>query len=91
MDQPDFQPTAASLAQVENERLATEVLAALATDPATLHLELGARAAEGSVRLVGPQLPERERAAALAVAGAIPGVRDIGYEPGYEPAFQYAS
>lgn len=90
MEQRDFQPTAASVAQVENEYLATEVLAALVINPATFELELGASAVEGVVRLVGPQLSDAERREALSTAAAVPGVKQIDYQPGYAPAFQYA-
>ncbi len=90
-EQPEFQPTPASVAQVESEYLATQVLAALALDPETLSIELAATAADGAVRLVGPYLPGAALEQALSVARAVPGVRQVEYEPGYTPAFSYAS
>jgi cytidylate kinase len=91
VEQSDFQPSAASAAQFENEFLATQTLAALTTNPASLHLEIGAHAEQGIVSLVGPYLSEEERDAVLAIAAAVPGVVRAEYEPGYAPAFSYAS
>jgi Cytidylate kinase-like family len=90
-EQTDFQPTPESLAHVENEYLATQVLAALATDPETLSVEVGATATDGSVRLVGPYVPGDPLRAMLAAARSVPGVREVEYEPGYAPAFGHAS
>ena len=90
IEQTDFQPTPDSVEQVENEYLAAQVLAALTADPATLNLDLGASASAGVVRLVGPHLSETEKSMALAVAGAVPDVREAVYEAGYAPAFHYA-
>jgi Cytidylate kinase-like family len=90
-EQTDFQPTPESLAHVENEYLATQVLAALATNPETLSAEVGATATDGSVRLVGPYLPADSLRTVLAAAHSIPGVREVEYEPGYAPAFSHAS
>jgi hypothetical protein len=90
MHQADFQPTPESIEQVENQYLATQVLASLATDPRTLHLELSATASGGRVRLVGPYLPDAEKITVVSIAGSIPGVRGVEYEPGYAVAFQYS-
>jgi len=90
-EQPDFQPTPESSAQEENEYLATQALAALVTNPETLGLEIGASAAGGVVRLVGPFLPDDQMRIVLSVADSVPGVQGIEYQPGYEPAFRYAS
>lgn len=90
LGEEDFQPSPASVAQMENEYLATQALAALVTNPATLRLELTASASEDAVRLVGPHLSESEKSLVLAVAAGVPGVREVTYEPGYVPAFSGA-
>jgi len=87
LEQPDFQPSPESVAQVENEYLATQVLAALAADPATTRFELGANASGNVLRLTGPLLADNEKRLVLSLAGAVPGVREVDYEPGYAPAF----
>jgi hypothetical protein len=83
----DFQPTPESVAQMENEGLSTEVLAALTSNPDTQPWEIGATASAGAVRLVGPFLSHDEMRAVRAVAGSVPGVQEVDYEPGYAPAF----
>lgn len=91
LEQEDFQPTADSLTQVENEYLATQALAALVTDSRTLRIEMGATVAEGVLRLVGPYLSDSEIQSVQTVAGSVAGVRKVEYEPGYTPAFRCAS
>jgi cytidylate kinase len=91
LEEGDFQPTEGSVAQVENLYLATQALAALVTDPATLRFEVTASASGGALRLVGPHISDSERRQVLEVAGAVPGVREVTYEPGYAPAFSCAS
>ncbi len=85
--EPDFQPTPESVAQVENEYLATQALASLALDSRTMRLELAAGVEQGALRLVGPYLSKTDRQTALSVAEAVPGVRSVEYETGYAPAF----
>jgi len=87
MRQVDFQPTPESIAQVENQYLAVQVLAALATDPGTSQLELSASASVGRLRLVGPYLPDADMNTLLSIARSVPGVHDVEYEPGYAAAF----
>jgi hypothetical protein len=91
MLQPDFQPVPESLAQVENDYLATQVLAALVIDRRTHHLEISAKVADGVLRLVGPYLSEWETSLVRSIAASVPGVDKIEYEPGYETAFRYSS
>jgi hypothetical protein len=91
LEEEDFQPAPESVAQVENEYLATQALAALVTNPATLRLELTAGASGDALRLVGPHISESERTLVLSVAASVPGVREVTYEPGYVPAFSCAS
>ena len=90
MQQEDFQPTPESIAQVENDYVATQALAALVMDPRTLHQEFGATAKEGIIRLEGPYLADAGIATVLSIAASVPGVRSIDYEPGYAPAFRYS-
>ncbi len=85
-EQAEFQPTPESVAQLENERLATEVLAALVANPETRELEMQAVAAYGAVRLVGPFLPADKLRIVQDIAGAVTGVKDVQYEPGYRTA-----
>lgn len=91
LEERDFQPAPESVEQVENEYLATGALAALVTEPQTLRLELTAGASGGALRLVGPHLSDNERRLVLSVAGSVPGVREVTYEPGYAPAFSAVS
>jgi hypothetical protein len=87
MHEADFQPTPESVERVENQYLATEVLASLATDPRTLHLELSAKADRGRLHLVGPYLPDAEKQTVVSIARSISGVQGVEYEPGYAAAF----
>jgi len=91
MQHPDFQPTPESIAQVENDRTATEALARLVTDPRTTEMELGASLEQGVLRLVGPFLSDAELGVVKTIAGSVAGVDRIEYEPGYAPAFQFSS
>lgn len=90
MQQRDFQPTPESIAEVENDFIATQALASLAMDPRTHQLELGATTNDGVLRLEGPYLAEVDRGAVLSIAGSVPGVSSVEYEPGYAPAFRYS-
>ena len=90
MHQADFQPTPESIVQVENNYIATQALASLATDPRTLQLELSATANNGRLRLVGPYLPDADMKTLLSIARSAPGVRDVAYEPGYAAAFGHS-
>ncbi len=91
MRQGDFKPTPESLAQVEEDYLATQVLALLVTDTRTHRLELGAGVSNGTLRLVGPYLPDDDLRVVLSIAESVPGIHGAQYEPGYTSAFQYAS
>jgi cytidylate kinase len=88
--QTDYQPTAESVAQVENDYIAAQALALLVTDSRTAHFELGASAADGVLRVVGPYLSEDEAGTVRSIAGSISGVAKVDYEPGYAPAFRYS-
>lgn len=86
--QEDFQPTPESVTQMENECLSTEVLAALAANPDTHPWEIGATASAGSVSLVGQFLSDDQVRTVRAIAGSVPGVLEVAYEPGYALAFR---
>lgn len=86
-----FAPSPEALAALENLYLATRVEAALATNEATLSLEIGAHARDGHVRLEGPYQDEAGLARIHALATAVPGVRDCEYEPGCPSSFEFAS
>ena len=88
MQEKDFQPTSESIAQVEDDYIATHALASLVTDPRTLQLELGATMNEGVLHLTGPYLDEPDLGTVLSVVRSVPGVGDVEYEPGFAPAFQ---
>ncbi len=87
LEQQDFQPTPESVAQMDNEFLSTEVLAALVTNPKTHLWEVGASASGDAVHLVGPFLSDEEMRTVRAIAGAVEGVQEVDYVPGYAPAF----
>jgi len=85
---PDFQPTAESLALVDDLLLGAEVEAALVTDPRVSGLEVAARAVRAQVVLEGPYLEEHQLAVVLERARAVPGVAAVEYRPGYVPDFE---
>ncbi len=85
----ELQPTDESRTQLEDEFVATSVLAALVTDPVTLPLEMGATVTDGHLRLEGPYLDDDLLAKVRTIAGAVSGVLDVDYQPGYAPAFKF--
>lgn len=83
----EFEATPESLAEVENQYLATRVLAALLDDERTFGLEFGARAQDGQIVLEGPYLEEDDRSLVTGIAGSLPGVTQVRYSEGYAPTF----
>lgn len=81
----DFQPTPASLEQVEDLYLAAQVEAAVLARESTRLLEVGARAHAGEVVLQGPYLEDEELEQVVAAAKSVPGVASLEYQPGYAP------
>jgi hypothetical protein len=79
----DFQPTAESLAAIEDHYLATRVLSALVTEARTFELEVAATAEKGDVVLEGPYLEPSVLSVVHEVAGAVPGVKSVRYQEGY--------
>ncbi len=90
LGEKEFQPTAEAADAVERLYLATLVEAALATHPDTLSLEIAARVHNGNVLLEGPYQEEAGVEKILAVAGAVPGVHAVEYEPGCPSSFEFA-
>lgn len=86
MQDPVFQPTPESIAQVENDYLATRALAALLTPPETANLDISATQAGGVLHLVGPYISGGVLRAVEAAAGALEGIDKVEYEPGYATA-----
>lgn len=86
VQQSEFQPTAESLAAVENRYLAACVLAALLDNPKTFELELAATAEGSCVTLEGPYLEPSVRSALLDTVNALPAVKEVHYKEGYAPA-----
>ena len=83
----ELQPTRESLQQVENSRVATEVLAALLLRPETYALEVAATFQAGTAFLEGPYLDPDDRGRVERIARSVPEVREVVYEPGYAPSF----
>jgi cytidylate kinase len=83
----ELQPSRESLQQVENSRVATEVLVALLLRPETYPLEIGATFQAGTAFLEGPYLDADDQDRVERVARSVPEVRDVRYEPGYAPSF----
>ena len=83
----ELQPTSESLQELENSRVATEVLAQLLLQPETYALEIGATFRAGTAFLEGPYLDPDDEARVERIARSVPEVRDIRYEPGYAPSF----
>ena len=71
---PEFQPTAESRAALADRALAARVRAILRASAPTGEVRLVVEAAQGAVRLEGVVAADEERAAALTVAGGVPGV-----------------
>jgi cytidylate kinase len=89
IDEHELQPTPESVSDLEDEFLATSVLAALVTDPVTFPLDMGATVTGGHLRLEGPYLDDELLDKVRGIAGGIDGVLDVDYQPGYAPAFKF--
>ncbi len=91
MQEPTFQPTAESIAQVENDYIANQVLAKLVLDSRTSRYEFGASLQKGILQLVGPYLVGEILDSVCAIATSVEGVDSLHYEPGYAPAFSMST
>lgn len=91
IEQQDFQPGADAIEEAGNYYLATQALALLALEPRTMRFELGAAVAGGVLKLVGPFLNEENLNLVRSIGGSVEGIGSVEYEPGYAPAFRYAS
>jgi hypothetical protein len=87
----EFQATTESQLEVERLLMASRVEAAFITDPRTQGLEIAARFADGRVDLVGPFVEDDRMEAIKKIAGAIPGVDEVTYTPGFAPVLGIAS
>ncbi len=87
----EFRPTPASRESVANLYLASQVEAALVSDPRTAPWEIGAQARRGEVLLQGPYLEDAQLATVLEVARSVAGVEVADYQPGYAPSFEFAT
>jgi cytidylate kinase len=91
LQEKEFQPTAETMERMANLHLATCVEAALVSDPRTSALEFGARAQGGLVVLEGPYLEDAQQATVLEIAGMVPGVTSLDYQPGYPSGMEFSS
>ncbi len=89
VEEHELQPTPESVADLEDEFVATSVLTALVTDPVTFPLEMGATVKSGHLRLEGPYLDDALLETVRGIVQAVPGVAEIEYQPGYAPAFKF--
>ena len=89
MEDPDFQATPESRAEVDRLYLATNIEEALVTDPRTASIEISAEVQQdGDIQIIGPYLDEPELEAAMDVAKSVPGVSHVRYIPGYAQRIQ---
>jgi hypothetical protein len=91
LQEKEFQPTPEAEEELENLFLATHVEAALATDQRTYSLEIGASAKRGLVVLEGPYMEDAQLATVLDIAGAVPGVKTVDYQPGCPSSMEFLS
>lgn len=91
LQEKEFQPTPESVEGLENLFLATHVEAALASDQRTYSLEIGASAKRGLVVLEGPFMEDAQLATVLDIAGAVPGVTTVDYQPGCPSSMEFLS
>lgn len=91
LQEKEFQPTPEAAEGLENLFLATHVEAALASDQRTYSMEIGARAKRGLVVLEGPFMEDAQLATVLDIAGAVPGVTTVDYQPGCPSSMEFLS
>jgi hypothetical protein len=89
VEEKEFQPTEESLAEMENLYTATQIEAALVTNPKTNSYEISASVCDGKARLEGPFLDDAEKSLVLDIAASVPGVELLEYEPGYAPNLKF--
>jgi cytidylate kinase len=89
LQEKEFQPTEESLAAMERMYIATQIEAALVTNPMTHSYEISATVSDGKASLEGPYLDEAERSLVLNIAASVPGVNGVDYEPGYAPNLEF--
>jgi cytidylate kinase len=89
IEEPDFQATPESQAEVDRLYLATNIEEALVTDPRTASVEISAEVdKDDGIRLIGPYLDDPELETVIEIAKSVPGVDTVQYVPGYAPKFE---
>jgi cytidylate kinase len=83
----EFAATPESVRQLENSRVANEVLAALVRHPETFSLDVVARFEATTVHLEGPWLEPDLLRRVERIARTVQEVQEVVYEPGYAPSF----
>lgn len=92
MNEPDFQATPESRAEIDRLYLATCIEEALVTDPLTTKLEIRVKIdRENNIQLIGPYLDDQELDAVTQIATAIPHVDTFEYIPGYHSMIEIDS
>jgi cytidylate kinase len=81
----ECQATTASREAAERLLLASQVEAALVSDPRTLDIEAAAQVSDGRVTVTGPYLEEIQMETLREVASGVPGVSEVSYVPGFAP------
>ncbi len=85
VDNPEFETTPETIAEVERSLIATRIEAAIASDPRTSSLEITAQVSGDSIVLIGPWLEDSQREIVLALAVTYAGGRHVNYESGFVP------
>jgi hypothetical protein len=89
LEEKELQPSAESLAALEDLHLAARIEAALVMNPQSQSYEIAAAATKGAVRLEGPYLEAAERSLVIEIAASVPGAGDVEYVPGYVPDLDF--
>jgi cytidylate kinase len=85
----EFQPTEESIRTMENMYMAARVEAALVTNPQTHSYEISVTVDNGTAKLEGPYLDDSGKAMVSEIAGSVPGIDRLEYEPGYAPNLEF--
>jgi cytidylate kinase len=83
----EFVATPESVRQLENSKVANDVLAALVRHPETFSLDVAARFDAPTVHLEGPWLEPELLRRVERIARTVQQVQEVVYEPGYAPSF----
>lgn len=92
MQEPDFQATPESRAEVDRLYLATSIEEALVTDTRTASLEINVKIdKENRIRLIGPYLDDPELDTVTQITTSLPYVDTFEYIPGYQSMIEIDS